>query len=105
MRTRMSVSFLLFTFALSTLAASRQPAFANNYREKCANNQSAWCVKYMQQLRAYEAELKKKHREEAAKKNQMQDELAWEKANKGKSAEPGATTQKCSLVKGQLICD
>ncbi len=105
MRMHMSVSIFLFAFVLSTLAASRQPAFAEFY----CRNQSAYCASYNAKLRAYqrerEAELKKKHRQEAAQKKQMQDELAWDKANKAKAAEPGTTTQKCWLKNGQLICN
>ena len=42
---------------------------------------------------------------EAAMKKEMADEIAADKAAIAKrDAEPGVTTQKCQLIKGELVC-
>ena len=103
---RMSARFLLIAFALSALIAPQQPAFAEG---DCPIRSPCYFALVRAFQRQHEIDMKKKHREEAAarvaaQKKQMEDELAWEKANKTKPAEPGVTTQKCYYVNGQLSC-
>ena len=106
---RMSASILLIAFALFALVESQQPAFAEG---DCPIRSPCYFALVRAFERQHEADLKKKHREEAAarvaaqkQKKQMEDELAWEKANKAKPAEPGVVTQKCYYSHGNLICN